>query len=281
MSGYFKGWYYKCQSDTQSIAVIPAIHKCRGERSCSVQLITPDGSWSIPYPGSAFRREKGAVYFGDNKFSPQGIRLKLETEGLSAVGSLRFGPFTPLRYDIMGPFRYVPFLECRHSVYSLAHSVTGKIRVNDTVYTFRDDTGYMEADQGRSFPRQYAWTQCSFPAGSLMLSVAEIPLGGFHFTGVIGVVLYQGKQYRLGTYWGAKAAHIGGGEIIIRQGSYRLTARLLEQTAQPLSAPVQGQMARTIHENIVCRAAFTFQKGDQVLFSLDVPNASFEYEYPT
>lgn len=63
----------------------------------------------------------------------------------------------------------------------------------------------MEGDRGYSFPRNYVWTQCSFPDGALMLSIADIPIGGFHFTGVISIVLLHGKEYRLATYLGSKA----------------------------------------------------------------------------
>ena len=45
MKQYFKGWYFKCQSDSQSIAVIPAIHEIGGKRFCSIQVITEEGAW--------------------------------------------------------------------------------------------------------------------------------------------------------------------------------------------------------------------------------------------
>lgn len=31
--------------------------------------------------------------------------------------------------------------------------------------------------------------------GSLMLSVADIPLAGLHFTGIIGIVLWKGREW--------------------------------------------------------------------------------------
>ena len=82
-----------------------------------------------------------------------------------------------------------------------------------------------------------------------MLSIADIPLGSFHFTGVIGIVLLHGKECRLATYLGAKATDIRDGAVTIRQGRARLTARLLEPAAQPLRAPSGGAMVRTIHEH--------------------------------
>lgn len=40
MKSFFYGWYFKCQSDTQTFAVIPAIHQGKNGRTCSIQIIT-------------------------------------------------------------------------------------------------------------------------------------------------------------------------------------------------------------------------------------------------
>lgn len=58
-----------------------------------------------------------------------------------------------------------------------------------------------------------------------MLSVADVPLGGTHITGIIGVILLDGKEYRLATYLGAKAVSIENEEVIVRQGNRTLTAK--------------------------------------------------------
>ena len=112
-----------------------------------------------------------------------------------------------------------------------------------------------------------------------MLSVADIPLGRFHFTGVIGIVLLHGKEYRLATYLGAKAIKIKGGEIIVRQGRFCLTVKQLDLPGHPLLAPVDGAMTRTIHEHPACRVSYRFTDGNTTLLDLDAPNAAFEYEY--
>lgn len=56
-----------------------------------------------------------------------------------------------------------------------------------------------------------------------MLSIADILFGAFRFTGVIGVVLLKGKEYRIATYLGATAVKITLEEIIVRQGNYILS----------------------------------------------------------
>ena len=40
--GFFYGWYLKCQSDTQTLAVIPAVHRAGRKSTCSIQIITDD-----------------------------------------------------------------------------------------------------------------------------------------------------------------------------------------------------------------------------------------------
>lgn len=279
MRNSFYGWYLRCQSEMQTLAVIPAVHRTRSEQSCSIQLITDSACWNVPFPISAFQKSGSAIEIGKNRFSPQGVRLDLHAPGLRAEGALAFGPLTPIGYDIMGPFRFVPFMECRHSVFSMQHAVTGEISVNGVRCPFRNGVGYWEADRGRSFPSEYAWTQCSFPDGALMLSVAEIPLCRLRFTGTIGVILWRGKQYRLATYLGARLLRNQGREIVVQQGSLRLTARLLAEAPQPLAAPLGGAMVRTIHEHAACRAYYRFEKRGVTLFELETPNAAFEYEY--
>lgn len=278
-SGYFYGWYFKCQSDTQTFAVIPAVHRTGRKRTCSLQIITKEQSWTVTFPGEAFRKEGRTIAIGKNRFGKRGVRLSVCAPGLKVEGKLAFGDLFPLRYDIMGPFSLVPFLECRHSIWSMKHRVWGKVSVNGETYSFDGAQGYWEGDSGRSFPGEYIWTQCSFPAGSLMLSVADIPIAGFHFRGVIGVVVLDGREYRFATYLGAKISEVGDGMVKVMQGNLGLEAALLERTGKPLKAPARGDMARTIRESAACRARYRFRKGNRTLLAFETDRASFEYEY--
>lgn len=279
MRNYFYGWYLKCQSDTQTLAVIPALHRTKRKKTCSVQIITENDTWTVSFPMGAFRRTEKNIFIGGNRFGEKGVRLAIQTPDLTVRGKLDFGSLTPLKYDIMGPFSLIPFLECHHSVWSMEHSVRGTVSVNGQKYSFRNARGYWEGDRGRSFPQKYVWTQCSFPGGSLMLSVADIPLGGFHFNGVIAVVLWQGRQYRLATYLGAKAVRIQDGTVQIVQNRLVLEARLTEKNGKPLKAPVKGNMTRIIHESAACKASYRFRTGNRILFAFETDKASFEYEF--
>lgn len=279
MRTYFCGWYYRCQSEHQTLAIIPSIHKTKDSEFCTIQLITDTSAFHAQFPLSDFQKGGTGIRIGKNRFGDDGIHLDIQTSECKATGDLRFGTFTPIKYDIMGPFQYVPFMQCRHSVYSMRHTVNGKLSVNGVAFPFQDAVGYLEGDRGRSFPKEYAWTQCSFPDGSIMLSVADIPLGCFHFTGVIGIILLYGKEYRLASYLGAKAAKIQDGEIVIQQGHLRLTVKQRDLKGHPLRAPLGGAMTRTIHEHPSCKVSYRFEERGTVLLDFEAPNAAFEYEY--
>ena len=276
---YFKGYYFKCSTEKETVALIPALH-CNGKKcSASLQVVTEEGSFFVSCSRLQFGDKKCAVEIGDNRFSEKGISLNLTTKGHHVHGKLKFGESQKIRYDIMGPFRHIPCMQCRHSIISMRHSVEGKIRIDHKEYHFADGIGYIEGDSGYSFPREYLWTQCHFANGSLMLSVADIPLLGFHFKGIIGIIMIAGREYRIATYLGAGILSIGDHAISVRQGRYTFSARLIMPDRHRLYAPVNGSMSRIIHESASCEASYQFTCDDQVLLEFTSAHASFEYEF--
>lgn len=305
MPVFFEGWYFKQQSGQNMIAFIPAFHTgWDKKRTGSVQIITPDASCYIELPGNeiSISRRPFAVRAGNSVFSMKRLELNIQNDSVSVTGRLQYRDLTLPQTDIMGPYRFVPFMECRHSVFSLAHTVEGSLMVNGRLMEFTGGAGYMEGDRGRSFPKRYVWTQCSWfengRAGShpdsapyaLMLSAAEVKPLGKPFIGIIGFVYYKGREYRIATYKGAEVIAVGGGILSVRQGDYTLTAELLESrgqtpqahTLQPqtLRAPASGEMIRLVKESLACRARYAFYEKDTVIFEFISETASFEYEFP-
>lgn len=277
MRNYFEGWYLKHQSETDSLALIPSCHyDAAGKSTGSLQVITSDWSRQVSFPTFRYRREEGTFVLGNSWFSQRGCVLNLDTPELSLSGVLRYGPLTRLTGDVMGPFRFVPFLQCRHSVFSLSHSVTGTVTVNGTRMDFDRAVGYMEGDRGHSFPRRYLWTQCSWERDCVMLSVAEVPLLGRRITGCIGLVWLEGTLHRLTTYLGAKVTQVGEQSAEIRQGRLRLKVTALDCRSQPLSAPQRGAMARTIHESLTCTVRYQLWQDEKPLLDVTSDRASFE-----
>lgn len=112
-----------------------------------------------------------------------------------------------------------------------------------------------------------------------MLSVADIPMAGIRFSGIIGIILWQGKEYRIATYLGAGVVRMQNQTVRVVQGRLELDVRLLEASGRPLKAPAKGDMVRTIHESASCRAYYRFRKDGCTLFAFETDRASFEFEY--
>lgn len=276
---YFKGWYFKCSSKNKTIAFIPAFHSRNNNETASLQIITDENSYNLSFPFLEYSEKPLYIRIGNNVFSENGIIINIKSDKLTVKGNLQFGKFSPIGYDIMGPFKYIPFMQCRHSVYSMRHQVSGNLTVNNQHINFQSGIGYMEGDCGTSFPNRYIWTQCFFGNGSLMLSAADIPMLGLNFTGIIGVIYLNGKEYRIATYLGAKICEINTSSITVVQGSYKLNAKLIKNNAHSLAAPDNGKMNRIIHESASCKAYYKFSYKNKILCEFISDRASFEFEY--
>lgn len=243
-----------------------------------VQAISQDGSYRADFPVSVCRKD-GLLQIGDNRFSKDGISLCIRNKNLELTGDLRYAQLTPIRTNIMGPFRFF-HMQCTHTVISMSHSVAGSIRLNGTEYDFTGGRGYIEGDSGRSFPKSYTWVQCNdFEDDcSIMASAADIPFGFTRFWGCICVVWLRGVEYRLATYHGARILHRDEGQLVVVQKDLSLRVRFLQPPCgHQLAAPLRGKMTRSIREVPSAPAYFEFRRGDQLLFQGQSQCASYEY----
>lgn len=282
MEPSFCGWYFKVQSSECSLALIPAVHGSAEESAASLQILWREQSGVVPIPAvrAAVNWASPRVMLGENLFCPHGVALSVRNARWNIQGVLRFGPLKPLHIPIMGPFELMPFMECSHRIASMKHRVDGTLFINGKFVRFENAEGYIEGDKGCSFPREYAWSQCFFPEGSLMLAVARVPVGPIAFSGVIALLQVRGREYRFASYLGARLVSVRAGRVEIRQGCLVLIAERLGQAGQPLNAPVCGRMTRTIRENLCCHVRYQLRKDGFILWELETDQASFELEYP-
>lgn len=253
---YFAGQYYKHQKGDQTICFIVG----QAESGPFVQVISNNGVWQY-----------------DSLQHCQADNRGLRIDAPEIHGQVRYGSLCPLRSDIMGPFRFLP-MQCRHSVISMGHSLSGGFRIEGQWLDLNGGRGYLEGDSGRSFPREYLWLHCNdFDENlSIMAAVADIPFCGIHFTGCICAIVYQGMEYRLATYYGVRIVAASPQRLILQQGKYRLEVEIMAAPTQPLRAPRKGNMVETIHESNCTPACFRFFAGAQKLFEKESANCSFE-----
>lgn len=274
MGGYFEGWYYKHQKEQETLALIVG----KADDGAFIQIVTQEGSHRLKYPLSAFRNGT-SLQLGDNLFDRSCIHLSICRQELKLSGHLSYAHITPICGDIMGPFRFLP-MQCRHTVISMKHELTGSVRLNGKEIDFTGGKGYIEGDSGRSFPKSYTWVHfndfnkdCSIKA-----SVAHIPFAFSWFWGCICVVWLNGTEYRLATYRGAKIKHRDQHQLVIVQKDLALYVRFFQpHSGHVLDAPSGGKMERRIRETPCAQAYFEFRKGNRILFQGESRYASYEH----
>lgn len=280
---YFEGWYLKHQTATDTLAFVIAFHlDQQGRQSASLQIITSHFSYRIRYPADAFFASKKRFYIriGHSIFTRRGCLIRIQTKDFSLQGKIRYKAFHAPLFSMMGPFCCIPFLQCYHETFSLAHRLTGYLNWNKDTIDFKNGIGYMEGDRGTSFPSRYIWTQCNpDPASpfSIVAAAATIPFLWTSFTGCFASILYKGKEYRFGTYLGAKIFAFSDRMLIITQKDMCLKIKLLQANPYFLLAPAKGHMNRKIQESLVCKVRYRMIYKHQLLFDLVSDQSSFEY----
>lgn len=279
---YFEGWYLKHENESDSISFIPSYHISKeGNKTVSLQIVMNNMAYQIDYGEEDFYASEKVFYcqIGPNRFSTKGIFIDIETNGLKLYGKIEYKNMNPLSRDIMGPFQWVPFMECRHELISVAHKLRGTLFVNDKRIDFRNGIGYIEKDRGSSFPDGYFWTHCNWidrGINSVFFSVATIPYGKLSFQGIICNIYYRGKQYRIATYKGAKVLKLTDNEVLVKQGNYRFRIEISGFSPVSLQAPSEGAMGRNIGEGLRCKVRYSLWKREYLLMDVLRENASVE-----
>ena len=192
--------------------------------------------------------------------------------------NLEFDQWVRPRYGAMGPFRFCPFMQCRHKVVAMRARANGTIKLGGRVYNFENADGYIEGDCGKSFPQKYFWTQTHMDDLSIMASVAKIPYLGMRFTGTICIINAGGREYRLATYLGARVRVFEANMVVVKQ--WRTTLEITVENAtnmHPLNAPDDGNMSRTIHESVAATVRYKMTRGKRVVFDVVSTRAAYEY----
>lgn len=175
----------------------------------------------------------------------------------------------------MGPYTFVPFMECKHGILSLDHSLHGALQVDGNTTAYDGGRGYIEKDWGRGFPLAYVWTQSNHfdqPGISITASVARIPWITGAFRGFLVGFLFEGKLHRFTTYTGAviealrlSKTHMS---LAIRNRTHRLELEAEKTQGALLHAPYDHDMIERVAETMTSRIDLKFSRlsDGQVLF---------------
>ena len=262
---YFEGWYYKVVNadETKAFAFIPGIAMDEnGNKQAFIQVL--DGNKQTAeyhkFESNFFKPSAGKfeIEIQNNFFTEDSVQLNLP----NVQGKLNFSSLVPWPNSwyspgIMGPFTFVPFMECYHGILSLDHTIEGELTINGELIDFTNGRGYMEKDWGHSFPSAYFWMQTnhfSTSGISLKASVANIPWLGSSFVGCIAGLWFNNHLYQFTTYNGSKLiksfADNERVELVMENAKFRLEIIAHREKATKLASPISGFMDGRIEESM-------------------------------
>jgi hypothetical protein len=212
-----------------------------------------------------------------NTFTAEKLVLDLP----QARGELHFSQTVPwpnkwYSPGIMGPYAFVPFMECYHGIISMDHYVKGTLNIHGKNIDFNGGRGYIEKDWGHSFPSAYIWLQTNHfsPAGiSVKASVAKIPWLGSSFVGFIAGVYLNGNLIQFTTYNSSKLIRSKVSretvELVIENKRYRLDILVQRSKTTELASPITGFMDGRISESMTStiEVKLTDRKSGNIVFN--------------
>lgn len=277
--GHFEGWYFKLvdAAGAQPYAIIPGVHLGSDEHAF-IQIL--DGRQGTAcyhrFPLDTFRasRSEFEIEIAGSRFSSSGIELAIEDGASSAGGAVRgsvgFSPWRPwpvtaFSPGVMGPYSFIPFMECNHGILSLDHEVSGHLSVDGHETNYDGGRGYSEKDWGRGFPSGYVWVQSNHfdrPGISVTASVARIPWLTGDFRGFLVGLLLDGELHRFTTYTGARVESLtiddSDVHLRLRNRSHLLEIDARKEEGGVLHAPYGRRMIERVAETMTSDVELRF-----------------------
>lgn len=298
---YFEGWYYKLvdAAEEQVLAVIPGISlgATTGDSHAFIQVFngtTGDYDY-FTFPVNEFLPASRAfdVRVAANFFSDSALRLDLaHGSGHRITGELWFENVVPypkrlFAPGIMGWASFVPFMQCKHGIVSMNHTIHGALALDGEQISFEGGKGYIEKDWGRSFPSSYVWMQANHfttEDTAFMLVVARIPWLRLTISGFATVLWHDNRYYLFATYTGARITRFEKGahwvRLSIENRHFNLDLEGVQGTVVALRSPHAGSMTGRIFESLAATLKLRLyakkSTGDQLLLEAEGRNAGLE-----
>lgn len=268
---FFEGWYFKLvdASATARYAVIPGIFLSDdpAQHHAFVQVLdgTSGQASYHRYPAEDFQAatDRFELHLGPNRFSLSALHLDIDDEQRRVTADVRLGTLTPWPVrpwspGVMGPYAFIPRMECNHGVLSFDHRLDGHLTIDDAAIDLGGGRGYLEKDWGAAFPAGYVWMQSNHFATvgtSLVASIAIVPWRRSAFPGFLVGLRHDGTLHRFATYTGARteSLRLADDRIdwTIADRHRRLTIRAHRAAAGLLLGPTRERMESRVGETML------------------------------
>ncbi|MGL5977697.1 MAG: tocopherol cyclase family protein [Erysipelotrichaceae bacterium] len=294
----FEGYYFKHTNAKQgrAISFIVGFSTFQADPHAFIQVLQVPGSTThylrFQLSECKVQNEPFQLSIANNHFSFDGCLLDLKDETITIKGSLQYRGFTPLpkRYgtqSIMGPFDYLPGMQCMHGIVSMQHQVHGSLWINNNFYDYANSNGYIEKDWGSSFPKHYVWIHAndfSKPV-SFFFSLAHIPYLRKSFDGFICNFYINGEHLRFATYNHATLTILNIQEdqisFEVSKAAHRIVVVAKSKEKGVLLAPKEGAMIEAIKEGLQGEVHLCYYHQDALIFEETSTLAGIELVHAT
>lgn len=274
--GQFEGWYYKIV-DNESRNVWAIIVGISISKDKATDIENQSHSFIQIYNGvsgnyyyykydlSDFEASSDSYYvkIGENEFSINKIKLNIKESNNTFIGELEFQnivswPVKLLNPGAMGPFAFIPKMECYHGILSFDHTIKGSLNINGKEIDFTDGRGFISKEWGTSHPSSWIWIQSNHFENSLgtslNVSIARVPYLKYEFPGFIIGFLHQGELYRFTNYNRSKLIdlEISKNQVsfTVKKGKNILNISALQSKGTKLKSPIEGAMSGNVIESL-------------------------------
>lgn len=263
---FFEGWYFKVINATEDrrFAFIPGIFINRDDSRTHSFIQVLNGMTGETryhsYPVQAFRpaAEDFDIRVADSRFRADAIALDIDDEQGTIEGELRFvglkpWPVSATSPGYMGPFGWLPFMECNHGILSFDHRIEGELIIDGETIDFTGGRGYIEKDWGKSFPEGYIWMQSNHfdePEVSLAASIAVIPNFGIRWPGFTVGFWHEGILYRFASYNSTKVARLTVDDQHVNWSLYNANYELNILAERAAGGLLKGPEREDMHKRV-------------------------------
>lgn len=265
---FYESWYLKIvnEIEDQTFGFIFGIAMDKeGNQQAFIQSLdgVNNDSRYHTFEANQFIPKKDEFYIeiADNSISSNHITVNLpEIKAELSFNDVKEWPKKWYSPGTMGPFSFVPKLECYHQIISMGHKLNGTIHVNDKSFDFTGGRGYLIKDWGKSFPTAYVWMQSNHfteKGISFEVSVAKIPWMKRSFIGFIGAFRNKEELILFSTYNFSRLKKLNvtfdSVELVIVNRKYKLEVTTKRETGVELASPISGFMTGRRFESMNAR----------------------------
>lgn len=256
---YFEGYYFKFINEKEELVILIAgISISKNEKYSFIQIASNyDKNVAFyKFPLSEFKSSKDSFLFniGNNEFKRDEITLELDNINvhLQLKNSINWNR-SVLNPNIMGFLSFIPRVECKHDVITVATEVTGHVKLQNQTISFDKSSGYIEKNWGYSFPRKYLWLHANqFKNDQLSLQFAMAKPKWLFFRPQVYIgYLMNGELTHFGSHKLSLARVKTDGDqtkVTIRMFRKNIIIRVTNKTPIHLISPKEGKLQNKISE---------------------------------